>query len=71
MAKQTQAAARFAKGKMVMYMGSIARVQGWLFRVTVASRQADGTWRYGLHEDAWGMRLSGVRETSLRGPEDD
>lgn len=68
MADRTQP--RYTKGELVMYMGSVHRMQGWLFRVTTASRHSDGHWLYTLHEDTWGQRLLGVRETSLRGPED-
>jgi hypothetical protein len=70
MATQTQTAARFTKGEQVLYMGSVARVQGWLFRVVTRAQHADGQWLYGLQDDTWGMRLFGVREASLRGPHD-
>lgn len=67
----TQIQPRFRKGELVMYMGSVLRVQGWLFRVVTHAQHADGQWLYMIQADTCPLFLRGVRETSLRGPEDD
>jgi hypothetical protein len=58
---------RFKRRELVQYMGSIARLQGWLFEiVSIHSRPP----RYELYNEAWGVRIGNVRESSLRGPDD-
>ena len=60
---------RFQRGDLVDYVGSLHRRHG-LKRVN-GVQLIDGQPRYSLHDEIWGGIIRNVRESSLRGPEDD
>ncbi|WP_399559384.1 hypothetical protein [Streptomyces chartreusis] len=68
MEKEQQA--RFQRGEQVLYVGTVARVSGWLFKVVSVRTYTDSQPHYDLHEETWGQQLLGVRESSLRCPHD-
>lgn len=61
---------RFTRGELVQYMGTVSRLQGWLFEVAAVRAYSDKQSHYDLRDPVWGLRLEGVRESSLRGPHD-
>lgn len=58
---RTSQAPAFAAGDWVIYRGSVLRYSGWAMRVT--NVWPDGA--YSLCDDVWGVRLYGVRPTSV------
>ena len=69
MSQPTPRTPRFQKGDLVHYVGSLWRRHG-LKRVT-GVEFIHGEPRYYLHDEIWGGTIRLVRESSLRGPEDD
>ncbi|MDJ0460596.1 hypothetical protein [Streptomyces sp. H27-C3] len=60
---------RFQRGDLVDYVGSLRRRHG-LKRVS-GLEFVHGQPRYSLHDEIWGGTLRLVRESSLRGPDND
>ncbi|WP_158712453.1 hypothetical protein [Streptomyces sp. NRRL F-5135] len=67
----TQSQSRYQPNEMVQYMGSIAPFQGWLFNIISVDTSTGSQPYYELRHPVWNVRLGRVRESSLRGPDNE
>lgn len=61
---------RFQRGELVMYVGRLPRVSGWLFQVSAVRSTPGREPHYDLFDEVWKLRVTSVRESDLRGPDD-